>query len=197
MAKVKLCSHTLQGVFLVSKGKISLIRKPLMIFETHKSKLVFILQRFKFRYLRLNIQVGPGFYFNRERAPSLKYKWQRCEAYVHLYLEYMAVEPLARTSKPLPPTQSGTLVLDPKKTSKELWKAAKRLETIKNMFRSAVVRWRIGVVARTRRWRWECRSTLAGRPTVVKSWMVSWRIVWSSFIFELIFVAHPREEKEE
>ena len=40
----------------------------------------------------------------------------------------MAVEPLARASKSLPPTHSGTLVLDPRKTSKELSKAAKRLE---------------------------------------------------------------------
>ena len=37
----------------------------------------------------------------------------------------MAVEPLARASKPLPPTHSGTLVLDPRKTLKELSKAAK------------------------------------------------------------------------
>ena len=37
----------------------------------------------------------------------------------------MAVEPLARASKPLPPTHSGTLVLDPRKTPKELSKAAK------------------------------------------------------------------------
>ena len=39
----------------------------------------------------------------------------------------MAVDPHARASKSLHPTHSGTLVLDPRKTSKERSKAAKKI----------------------------------------------------------------------
>ena len=141
---------------------------------SHKSRFTFkVFHSSKVQVQVLKWKMSTLDSISTQIAESWKYKWQWCKAYVHLYLEYMAV-PLARASKSISATGS---LLDlgsgfrktlepathPKPTKKPFLAGGWFVD--KNFLRLGEVRWHTGVVGRRRRWRWGCRSRSAGTPS--------------------------------